>query len=674
VRVMTSRLRSLLSRRGPLEPLYGPGEDGALEENPHWQVGARYEVLRAVAIHERPDVTSPQKGALKPATSALIMAMSTFPSAGGDEVLMGFLADTRSPIWLAGWALLGPAGVSSPQQLEDPPIDGVRLKGSWEFGGRYRVKDKLTLRDSVELPNDSQGVICDLQKYEEVLVVELGLVFLDGEPRLRARVRADSGAIGWLTVERPDKPPLLDPLNLYSAAAIRPGLFKRSACRAPLVPRTTVSGMIEAKAWEVGGRYRTLAKTTLRASLELDSPLIAKLQRGSLVTVQDSKVVQWHPQVPESLRLKVAIDRPGLTPQVGWISAANSKGETVLDVRDQLEFTKYLISQGLLDCDESELFTVHLRRPQPGCSLGVAVDHSDGRTLLINDVTASGLIADWNVRSRSTSEVQICVGDRIVYVNGRCGSAAALLEEMGKDDLELKLYRHPSVEVHPTLAASENAQGIAEEGEDGADREPRDGRAIPSTSHGRGRRWSSSFSQDRLGESEASDASSTRRWEGGSPRFGDDTDDPPHTGEGDEPHEDVDCELDMPTARLRRSSAGDASVASPATGAPHEEWKPMGICPEEAPDCQPFEHPPVDREDDSDCRCRCRESDGFLATLLCGAGGMGCGRCGGHVPPPKPPQPRGWPHLKASGACAAEAGAAIAALPSMGPNVSAVRR
>jgi len=366
---------------------------------------------------------------------------------------MAYLADTRQSKWTSGWATLGCIRGDLAGGVADPPLTMRRLRGSWEFGGRYRILDKLVLRAGVELESETMR---ELQRNEEVLILELGLVLRSAEPRLRARVRTDTGELGWLTIEVPSSPPLLDSLNLLSQAAARPSLFGKPSIKRHSKPtrRITASGATEdEEAWEVGGKYRVLMKTSLRKEAELNSPIVGLLRLGTLVTVEEIRKVQWHPEMEGSLRLKVAFEPPsGTSCRSGWMSSTGNSGESLLDVRDQLEYQKLMgyqfappsprtasSSMAAAPPPTATLRVVRLQRPRGGRSLGLAVDHSDGRTLLIQELSADGLLAEWNT-SCDPAE-QIHPGDRIVCVNGRSGDSRGLLEEMSSELLEFTLQR-----------------------------------------------------------------------------------------------------------------------------------------------------------------------------------------------------------------------------------------
>lgn len=77
-----------------------------------------------------------------------------------------------------------------------------------------------------------------------------------------------------------------------------------------------------------------------------------------------------------------------------------------------------------------------------GGSLGLDVNHADGRTLLVKSVAAGGLVAEWNAGSLASA--QIGPGDRIMAVNGCSGDASKLLAECRRPQvLRLRVQRPP---------------------------------------------------------------------------------------------------------------------------------------------------------------------------------------------------------------------------------------
>jgi hypothetical protein len=316
------------------------GSDDGPEED-HWVVGGRYQVLRQATLHTRPDVKSDRLGEIRPKETVVLLALQTCPHTTGEEMLVAYVANTKANTWVAGWSQIeGPASNSS--TAPPPVLRRRRLQGSWEVGGRYIVVGQPVLRERIELESEQ---ICDIRVNEEVLVLDLGLVIRSGEPRLRAKVRADSGNFGWLTVELPGGRPLLEPLNLYSVEALRRvSLFGGDRSSANGFSRVTLSGSSEAaeKAWEIDCKYRCLAPVSVSEDFDRNSKLIGDLRKGSLVLVTDVRGQADRSDV-QSLRLKVEIATNDER-IVGWLSPINGS-EKLLDTRDHLEFEKIMRMQ-----------------------------------------------------------------------------------------------------------------------------------------------------------------------------------------------------------------------------------------------------------------------------------------------------------------------------------------
>lgn len=468
-----SRMLSCLTRRG-----HGDQGADALEE-PQWYVGCRYQVLLPVDLHAKPDLKSNLVGSLLPRDVVLFLALQAIPSADGcGEVVLAYLANTSTGKWICGWGQLYSSTPCSPSVA----LRRQSLRGSWEVGGRYRVVHSPLMRTCIKLESEE---VVGLKPKEEVLLLELGLVLCSGEARLRARVRADGGQIGWITVEVDGKQPMLDPLNLYSDAAVKkgtlfcgivhePALRCPSSCRA----RLTVAGMREGveQGWEIGGKYRTLGKVQLRQYAELEGPAIGVLERGALVHVRNivflhyGKRGRWKPRDTPCLQV-IEETKNGLSNQ-GWIAGYSANKELLLDVRDHLEYEKLLGSTRTLtwgptsevtsDCDptsrtitprarapsslcpvletEGLTFTVDLDRTT-GSSLGIHVDQEEDTALLVSLIEQGGLIDAWNTKYPQS---QVCPGDRIVAANGKSGSAMELLAELQvAKNTSMEVFRPP---------------------------------------------------------------------------------------------------------------------------------------------------------------------------------------------------------------------------------------
>lgn len=432
-----------------------------------------------------------------------------------------------------------------------------------------------------------------------------------------------------------------------------------------------------------------LTKALLRQDPELNSPVVASLKLGTLVTVQELKRVRWHPSVEGSLRLKVVVDAALDAPSCsGWISSLGNTGEHLLDVRDQLEYQKLLDIQAGMACSvpggsltsvplpqEAPELTIMVRlRRRSGRSMGLTVDHSDERTLLIQEISYDGLLADWNATCVAHETIRL--GDRIVCVNGAKGDHNLLLEQMGAETLELILQRDrdptPSAmtlgpapqglgynpEMGPLCgpSCSRSSSSVAHRlpaspeqcargdwqdgGADCAPGSPAEGATASSVQRKRtdpnGRMWGWEDEERLLEDHQAAFGSAADlRWDvapsaaaasggrfgalaiGGAGGAGGDS-----GGFGPE--------LPDPRRLLGRLAAEQSAAAAPsvarAAGAGgrldrdnrDREWRPVGVCVEEVPDSKLFGDPSAgDNEDEDDYGCGpCREEGHSLLSSL----------------------------------------------------------
>eukprot|EP00405_Crypthecodinium_cohnii_P033330 CAMPEP_0206527412 /NCGR_PEP_ID=MMETSP0325_2-20121206/1329_1 /ASSEMBLY_ACC=CAM_ASM_000347 /TAXON_ID=2866 /ORGANISM="Crypthecodinium cohnii, Strain Seligo" /LENGTH=728 /DNA_ID=CAMNT_0054022809 /DNA_START=116 /DNA_END=2303 /DNA_ORIENTATION=+ len=428
---MTARLRNLLLRKSALEPLHCSDESSG-EEQEDWIAGSRYQALRDIPLFSRQEPRSEACGTIPRGSVVLVMVLQPHEDELG-EAVMAYIADTKIP----GWTTISREGWSR------PVLGFRRLTGSWELGGRYRVLESLVLRAGMELDSES---LCELSKREEVLVLDMGLVLRDGQPRLRAKVRTDSGALGWLTMELPSGPPMLDSMNLLSVRAVKPGCFSKGASSrvARMRPRASVSH-------ERNEVFRAMSSAQLRHDVELNSSSLGTLKKGALATVQDLRRVQWHPNVEGTLRLKVVVGNSSSStaspPVVGWISAFDGTGEPILDFRDQLEYQKILTLLAPGQDVHSIVVKVHRSQEDGGQKpVGIIVDKSDERSLVVAGFAEDGLMAAWNDR-QSNPEDRVRPGDRVVSVNGVIGDRTLLLEQMSAQSLELVIRRDKGASV-----------------------------------------------------------------------------------------------------------------------------------------------------------------------------------------------------------------------------------
>lgn len=438
------------------------------EEELDWHVGRRYEVLRPLGLLKRPDIHGQPIGRLDPGIAVLILAFccQELPDKE-DEALLAYVAWTQRTHWIAGWAVVECPGYQ-------PAMSRKSYGMCWEVGGRYMVLGLPVVREGVAMESDEIG---SLYRGEEVLLLELGLVLVNGHPRLRGRVRSDMGQIGWITVELPGNPPLLDPVNLLSVLddqGLR-GLLTSCAC-GPAVcsgERVTATGGTE-RVYEVGCKYRVLKRVPLREDLDPGQKPFCVLQTDHLVLVKEVQELERPDALTRNQLHVEVIDRKGGHFASGWLTPLTKHGEALIDRRDHLEFEKVARELGLLleetshsHHQEISLEVMHesptaktedepsrrrssqhnkaphlvsLDIPHTSTSLGVQVDPSDGRSLLIEAVLDKGDIPEYNA---ANWEKRVRAGDRIFEVNGAFGSPEALIAELrsGKPFHKIRLQR-----------------------------------------------------------------------------------------------------------------------------------------------------------------------------------------------------------------------------------------
>lgn len=313
-----------------------PSSDDGPEEE-YWVVGGRYQVLQSTSLHARPDLSSERIGQLRAKDTVLLLALQSVQAQwGSGEVVLAYLANTKRPDWVAGWGQI--EGSLNVADAPGPVLRRRRLQGSWEVGGRYVVVGSPVLRSRIELESEQ---MCEIHANEEVLALDLGLVIRSGEPRLRARVRADSAELGWLTIELPGGAPLLEPCNLYSEAALTrlPHHFGEKHRKSGRCNRVTLNGQSEnsSQAWEANGKYRLVERVVVHEAPDLNSRAIGELRRGTVVFVR--RVELQYSSDARRQFLEVSNEH---SDAIGWICPLGSNGEKLLDSRDHLEFEKLM--------------------------------------------------------------------------------------------------------------------------------------------------------------------------------------------------------------------------------------------------------------------------------------------------------------------------------------------
>jgi len=329
------------------------------KEEASWAVGARYQAYETIILHARPDVDSEEVGIVQKKDTVLLLALQETD----DNELLAYVADTRSRTppqgkesshaetkkseasgWKAGWGLIR-------SSFSGPCLGWTPGRVSWEVGGRYSIAGNVVLRAGVELETEQMRW---LQKDEEILILDLGLLIRGGEPKLRARVYTKDAnfgpQIGWITVERPGSYPLLNPCNLLSERAVLGGPLT-SVC-APL----GCLGMLGAVAgvydeeWHIGGQYRMLMSAGVTESSS-STTRTAVMKRGMLVLVEEIVKVPVGKSGAVAVRLKVTTVTSDGVEIRGWIPATRPEGQVLVDTRDHLEYIRVIQQAPLLTQD-----------------------------------------------------------------------------------------------------------------------------------------------------------------------------------------------------------------------------------------------------------------------------------------------------------------------------------
>jgi hypothetical protein len=105
-------------------------------------------------------------------------------------------------------------------------------------------------------------------------------------------------------------------------------------------------------------------------------------------------------------------------------------------------------SHGIEGSQGTEAFTISISREE-GVPLGIELDESDGYSVRLTEIDASGSFAAWNKLHHSTEQVKR--GDHIVAVNGVRGTASGILQRMRQaKELEIELHRPATYTVQIT--------------------------------------------------------------------------------------------------------------------------------------------------------------------------------------------------------------------------------
>lgn len=328
------------------------------QEAEDWQVGGRYKVGRGgVTMWSTPEADAVQVGVLSMSEEVLLISISKQCEDQGPRPCVGLVVPQipgKPPGWIALEDPVGKPGAGK------GPLVRRRLEGSWEMKARYSIQSAATLRKAKSLASEWIG---ELEPGEEVLALELG--FNQGEegqkPRLRMKVSAGRGEVGWISPETASGHQLLCPVNLLSPKVV--DIHRRSlsagraggrmsfrlgdggqqgvassSCGSPAVARVSYrpGGGVP---WQVGCQYRVLERVSVREQPSLASKEHGRITAGSLVSVLEVQAAEC-PQLGLCPCALVSVDEGPEKGRKGWVRCAAKDGHDQVDTRDQLEYSK----------------------------------------------------------------------------------------------------------------------------------------------------------------------------------------------------------------------------------------------------------------------------------------------------------------------------------------------
>jgi len=230
---------------------------------------------------------------------------------------------------------------------EDPPAVLKRhlQQKSWSVGGRYMVQCEATVREGIELDTP---VVQDLYAHEEVLLLEIGASNGTDEvkPRLRFKVATDRGCVGWMSGITTKNDVMLNAFNLLAPQVVhlRKSYRDQEGKVFPFPSRTgklksfesrqSSGGSVCYRSWIPQGEYRVLQATELRAESNPSSPVVAKLEPGMSVVVENLAALE------EDGRPVALVKIAGDSDSRGWVQLIAPNGFDNVDTRDLTEFDK----------------------------------------------------------------------------------------------------------------------------------------------------------------------------------------------------------------------------------------------------------------------------------------------------------------------------------------------
>jgi len=341
-----------------------PGEH-ALDE--HWQVGGKYQIVCNMPIWASPEINeqaflslflgghhatpNPNVSELSRDAIVLLLCCKEVP---GRPPLGYVLPEQGCPGWILLEDWFNPGVIT---------VHKVKMPGSWDMGARYAVLSGATVRADKKLSSDW---VAELVPGDEVLVLELAMNTGDLEGctlRLRMKISADTGALGWISPQNVNGEMLLYPVNLLGHDVVK---LRRTASFKTRKPSLSFTSLISPRGrqespcaqsfsdalgkrksfkvgaelpWVVGGQYRILETGKLKEASLLNSRDICRIPAGSLVTI--SRLDTSPPDFSPVALVTVQVEGY-LNGCQGWIRCTAKDGHDLIDFRDQQQLSKVI--------------------------------------------------------------------------------------------------------------------------------------------------------------------------------------------------------------------------------------------------------------------------------------------------------------------------------------------
>lgn len=298
-----------------------------------WQVGRSYTVCTSrVPVYDSMDMCRDPIAQLQRGDEITVLQLISGPLVSIGKVLP---RQHSGP----GWILLQHRGCASAPAAA--PVLKRRIKQrSWAIGGRYELLHPATLRAE---PSVFSTVYGELKANDEVVVLDVGYnvdAFRGEPPRLRVKVAADRGVVGWITAVTETNCRLIDTANLLAAdiVEVRNKLRRKRHWGVSRLVSKSMSyestSRPKTRCWSVGGDYRVLQHAELCSGLDEKASVLASVFPGMVVRVSDLG------RSPDSKHVMARVSTLPNHEQRGWVRCRSADGFDIIDTRDLSEYDK----------------------------------------------------------------------------------------------------------------------------------------------------------------------------------------------------------------------------------------------------------------------------------------------------------------------------------------------